>query len=46
VEHAKLRKVYMSKDEAKSMLEILEIPTEDEGYSSIEIVKTQKTEQQ
>ena len=29
----------MSKGEAEGMLELLEIPTEDEGYSEIEIVK-------
>jgi gluconate kinase len=46
LEHAKLRKIYMSKGEAEGMLEILEIPTTDEGYSSIEIIKKQKTEQQ
>ena len=44
VEHAKLRKLYMSKAEAEGMLEILEIPTEDEGYSNIEIIDRQKGE--
>lgn len=44
LDHAKLRKIHMSKDEAKSMLEILEIPTEDEGYSNVEIIDRQKGE--
>ena len=44
VEHAKLRGLHMSKSEAEAVLTVLEIPTRDEGYSSIEIIGRQKGE--